>query len=483
MASPLRIATISAALALVAGNAGAQTPAVPVDATVFDEPPPTAVVGRAAVLAELPEANRAAASALLDGLPPDRASAFYRLSDLLPEGDRGHFALLLLGLDPPDRDDLLRLLARLTADEATELAAAMNARRLETWQALAPLVRAVGVDRAVADLLDRESGCAHRPTTSDGTVPVACTSEEDDALAIWSRPAYAVTVSELVLPGDAPWQVQFLRSGKDAAYYQTASQKFIDRRDYGEALPAWEHNHICGGSYIGERWVITAAHCIGSDWFGADGALFANRKARLGTYSLQGGGLELAIDAVVVDKRYTGTANGFDIALLRLARAPTSAEKARLGIVSITPAPRGLQPPDGQQLQVTGWGFTGVTANNANRFDLSGRTQRVASFLRLGRIRHVAPARCARSNNFANVRLVASMLCAGSDVGTDACKGDSGGPLVWRRSPRPLLVGVVSFGMGCGLDNTPGVYANVANLADFIARAKAQVAPNAVVRR
>ncbi|KAI4458490.1 polyserase-related [Holotrichia oblita] len=58
------------------------------------------------------------------------------------------------------------------------------------------------------------------------------------------------------------------------------------------------------------------------------------------------------------------------------------------------------------------------------------------------------------------------MICAGYlDIGgKDACQNDSGGPMVVDG----VLVGVVSWGSGCADKNYPGVYANVANLRDWI---------------
>ena len=45
--------------------------------------------------------------------------------------------------------------------------------------------------------------------------------------------------------------------------------------------------------------------------------------------------------------------------------------------------------------------------------------------------------------------------------GNDACQGDSGGPLICSINGSAVLVGVVSYGDGCGEEGKPGIYANV----------------------
>jgi secreted trypsin-like serine protease len=73
-------------------------------------------------------------------------------------------------------------------------------------------------------------------------------------------------------------------------------------------------------------------------------------------------------------------------------------------------------------------------------------------------------SRCNDDPNFkANgFKVQDGQVCALGESGADSCQGDSGGPIVYYTKRGPRLVGIVSFGPGCGIENTPGAYTDVA---------------------
>ena len=70
--------------------------------------------------------------------------------------------------------------------------------------------------------------------------------------------------------------------------------------------------------------------------------------------------------------------------------------------------------------------------------------------------------------------LHSSFLCAGGTVDVDMCTGDGGSPLLCYRAGRMVQVGVVAWGVECGLPDVPGAYVNI---AQYICWIREQVAP------
>jgi len=75
--------------------------------------------------------------------------------------------------------------------------------------------------------------------------------------------------------------------------------------------------------------------------------------------------------------------------------------------------------------------------------------------------------RAGSGNRFS---LSPSEVCAGGEVGKDACTGDGGSPLVCQSTTgKWTVVGIVTWGVGCASD-IPGVYARVSHFTDWISR-------------
>lgn len=68
-----------------------------------------------------------------------------------------------------------------------------------------------------------------------------------------------------------------------------------------------------------------------------------------------------------------------------------------------------------------------------------------------------------------DLNITENMFCAGDLTGTkDSCKGDSGGPHATKYKNTWFLTGIVSWGRGCAVEGTYGVYTRVSKYIDWL---------------
>jgi secreted trypsin-like serine protease len=111
---------------------------------------------------------------------------------------------------------------------------------------------------------------------------------------------------------------------------------------------------------------------------------------------------------------------------------------------------------DGQDLTVAGWGA------------LTWGDSMGSKDLREASVPLVSDARCNRGASYDGA-ITGNMLCAGRAAGgVDSCQGDSGGPLTFASASGAVLVGIVSWGDGCGSPNKYGVYTRVSRFNAWV---------------
>lgn len=209
---------------------------------------------------------------------------------------------------------------------------------------------------------------------------------------------------------------------------------------------------FCGGVAIGRSTVLTAAHCMGEEVLGAPANQMRDLKVITGRTDLfSDRGSEIGVREVLVNPAYDSRTNAGDFAVLTLAEPlPQNAPIAMAGVGDPGYAP-------GTNATVYGWG------------DLTGGGD-YAHTLHAAPVRVLPDAQCQRAypGSAEGAYVAGSMLCAGeTEGGHDACQGDSGGPLVAQGK----LIGLVSWGSGCGRAGSPGVYTRVSEVVRTVGAA------------
>ncbi|KAL9693689.1 hypothetical protein quinque_012974 [Culex quinquefasciatus] len=201
----------------------------------------------------------------------------------------------------------------------------------------------------------------------------------------------------------------------------------------------------CGASLLTRDYVLTAAHCVRRLKRNKIRVVLGDHDQFIATETTA---IQRAVTAIIRHRSFDQNSYNHDIALLKL-RKPVDFTK------TIKPVclPKDRSEPSGQIGTVVGWGRTSEGGT------LPGIVQHVdVPILTLDQCRNM---------KYRASRITSNMLCAGKGK-QDSCQGDSGGPLLVRKGDKHEIVGIVSWGVGCGRAGYPGVYTRVARYLPWI---------------
>ncbi|XP_033114241.1 coagulation factor IX-like [Anneissia japonica] len=261
------------------------------------------------------------------------------------------------------------------------------------------------------------------PINKEQWSPAAAT---DSGILLKSSPNWQAANGHIAMKGSSPWIAQIWHT------------KFVEM--------------ICAGVLINHQWVLTAAHCVQTT-----NATAPTIRIQLGDHDLElpeVGQRTYNVREIIVHENFNSETFDSDIALLKVDGTVEYTNYVIPSCLSKIQDHEYELFNSGVLGKVVGWG----------KVSENGPYPRFLNEVKLP----IVPQKICREST--SYTVTDNMFCAGSGrfMGPDACKGDSGAPFVINDGDKAYLIGLVSWGEGCGKEGKYGFYTRVGNYLNWL---------------
>ncbi|XP_054450571.1 serine protease 44-like [Pteronotus mesoamericanus] len=260
----------------------------------------------------------------------------------------------------------------------------------------------------------------------------------------------------LAAPQTSPPAVEARETGIISTGCGHRAMRIVGGRPAAEKKWPWQvslqinDEHVCGGSLIANRWVLTAAHCI----YG-----LMEYTAKMGDIHVRHSSataVSVPVRDIVIHQDYSTLRVMENDIALALLEFPVNYSSY---IQPVCFPEKAFPVQAGTECWVTGWGKLHEKGETVKQIQEAEQ-----SLIYYEKCNAIFKKKLRSSTDFVKKGAV----CGYNVQGKDSCQGDSGGPLVCELNDTWVQVGIVSWGYGCGRKGYPGVYTEVSFYKDWV---------------